>query len=684
LLRKGYYAIITMSLLILLALPSIVYGQPLGGENLHSSHSGSLVVTGSYDNLSIILPGENGSCDLEVNSASITNLTVYVVEGCNDSNIMIINSNIKYLVLFSAGGIVKSTTIRNSTITVTDVKWSTELVIIDSRLGVLRTSSTTIHVKNSVFGSITIDYAFELVINNSTGQYLKADLGVGYNYTNLRIDGLVMKCSDFGIPGYTEGGYSTGFGGPSSLISISSLGGNGYIRNTVFACPEGYSFMSVNGFEHGYISGLVLNSTNSSFAWIGFNPGILNIVDSEIYGNVTILLLSNKEVTLYLSNATITFLVNSTLSSRVTIEDTTLGHVERRGNATRLPVISEMITAENVGFDNVLVNAMILNLYSSNISINNSKINVRSLALYRPSYLTIDESVINSGYTTVFAYPIANYIINNSIINSNIILKSSNGLLNLIISNTAYQGDRVIATHLLNSTLVLNITNSRIDRASKVSVVGYPPWKSQVYFYTSHSYFGSLLGPRIVLNGSEIRPGGSTIEFTAVKAVYIINSWSGDPGLRLEFRRVSDQIYVSPLNGSIVPAIMKTEGGDTLVYLLELPRPLDKLYLHSNYEVNLSIMLNNAIIKTITGYGVLEVELPTATGEVIIIPNNIKPVKTVTTNTTTITNSITPPSTSTSISSRKGSTINAQILAAITLLITIPIAMYVLVRYRKS
>ncbi len=670
--------------MILLALSNIVDAQSLRNVSVHTVRQGSsLVITGSYDRLSILLPGENDECNLEIDEASIVNLTIYVLEECNNSNIRIIDSNINYLVLLAEESVVESTIILNSTIMQSNLEWSNNLIVSGSKLGIARFSATSINMENSIFGDIIVDLAFELVVSNSTGHHLTADLGVGSSYTNLKINGLVMKCKDLGIPGYKEGAYGVEFAGPYSSITISSQGGEGQITNTTFACPEGHSFMSVNGLEYGYISGLVMNSTNSSFAWIGFNPGTLYIENSEIYGNITILLSAVKQITFYMSNVTVTYSYNTTLPSRLTIKNSTLGHISRRGNATKLPEISEMITAENIGLNNVLVNAMILNLFSANISLNNTRINVRSLTLYRPSNLIMYKSVVNAGFTTISAYTNANYIINNSIVNSNLIVRSSNGHLNLTIVNTAYQGDRVFATHLLNSTLTLNITNSRMDRASKISIIGYPPWRSQAYFYTSHSYFGSLLGPRIVLNGSETRPGGSTIEFVAVKAAYIVNSWNGDPGLNLVFKRASGQIYVSPLNGSLVPALMKTGDNYILVYLLELPGPSNKLYLQSNYEVNLSIMLNDAIIKTISGHGVIEVEIPMATDELIIIPNNIKPVKTVTTNTTTITNSTIPPTT-TAIPSKKESTISTQILAAITLLITILIAMYILVRHRKS
>lgn len=681
---KGYYTIIIMGLLIL-ALPMIVYGQPLGNEKEHDNYNGSLIIAGSYDRLSIILPGEDNKCNLEINSATITNLTIYIVEGCNNSNIMIINSKINYLILFPAGGVVQSTIIRNSTIIQSSIKWSTELVITNSKLGTVRSSATTIHLKNSVFGDVTIDYAFELVVVNSTGQHLTADLGIGYNYTNLRINGLVMRCRDIRIPGYTDKPYSVELGGPYTSLTISSIGGEGHITNTVFTCPEGYSFMSINGFGNGYISGLVMNSTNSSFAWIGFNPGILNIEDSEIYGNITILLSASKEITLYMQNATVTYSFNTTLPSRITIENTTLGHIARRGNATKLPVISEMITAENIEFDIVQVNAMTLNLYSANITINGSKINVRSLNLYRPGNLIINNSVINSGFTAISAYTSSRYIINKSIINSNLIVESSNGILDFKMIDSALQGDRVFALHLLNSTIKLNITNSRIDRVSKISIVGYPPWKSQAYFYTTYSYYGSLLGPRIMINDSEVRPGGATIEFIAVNAAYIINTWYGDAGLHILFNRASDQVFVTPINGSIVPAVMKDNETEVLVYLLKLPQPVNKLYLTSNYEVNLSVMINNRVVNTIIGHGLLELDLPASTDEVVIIPNKIRPIKTPTANTTaSIAHTFLSTTTGNETAPRSETPLQARILTGAAIIVIVLVGLYILMRDRRS
>lgn len=617
--------IITISVIIIaLVVPTVTHSRSTSFDDSRVQQANSIIVSGSHDSLIILLPDKDGTCNVQIVNAEIKNLTIYAISKCNSSSINITGSNIENLVIAPGKYLTGQAIILNSTIIHSNITGPTEVIINRSRIAYLSLTTNISKLENTVVGKATVTSVKELVILNSAGQAIDAfmveeDGKAG----NITIEGLLMKCKDLEIPGYT-GAYNPMYGRRYSSLHINSSEGHAYMTNITYSCTEGPSYMTVNGIVEGYVSGLSMNSTNSSLTWTSFNSGILILKDSKIYGSSTIQVSTSSITGVGEDSEEIE---RSLKSSYVVVENTTMGLIPRTGNATRLPLIQGMITAASLNLVDTSINYIDLDLYIANITINNTKINVKRLTVYGAESLKIHNSILNSGLTTISSQGPSLYTINYSKLNSNTILESRNGELNLAIINSSYPGGRTLAIHAFNTSIVLNVTGSKIDRMARISVIGYPPLTSHVNLFTSRSYFGSILGPRIIVNGSLIRPGGAIFEFTSTSTNYDIISWYGDPGMKDLYLNTTSKSPITPINGSIVPAV-RTGGSNTTLYLLELEEVSDKIVLKSGYVINMSIVLSGNLTITVTGNGTIVVKLPLPSREAIIIVHSLEPVET--------------------------------------------------------
>ncbi|MCE4601104.1 MAG: hypothetical protein F7C38_06020 [Desulfurococcales archaeon] len=502
-LGRREFASLVIAVLVLAMYPAVLV-HPDGS-------AGPVVYSGSYDRLSVIIPDPSTrACSVFVMDSVIGELDIiFMVNGnttCSDIEVYIYNSKIKLIELLGnteyVDGELQIVNTTNTALTSITISTLTlrSVVVLDSRIGQWLVSARDVSIVDSEFLAVTVTDNDVLLVGGSRGAsiYVGQEGGGEIHFENSSLD------NGF-LPLGTGARLSEALA--NAPVRVVSPNGSLTVQDSNFTCSSGPCSLEFAGVGSGVFANAILDLAGGVLRWAsGGASSSLVLNRTVVRGSVDIRLATSG-------------------LGELVVEDSFLG--VRGGNATSISGYSVNLSAGRIRVSNSTLTAGRILLSSGSVAIEGSRISFGSLTIDGASEISMIGDRMAGDYILAESRGLDRVSCVGCEVFTTIMLDSihcNNTVIN--ISNTVFYRGEGLVLRALEGEVAANITGALfMDRRMEFIIYSYPPSNVEAHIVTSKSYYSSLAGPTVKINGETRRYGGAAIDLKGVNATVTIRDW---------------------------------------------------------------------------------------------------------------------------------------------------------------